>query len=221
MGISPSLPFSAFRFLGYLLLLPTLLTGCGGGGSGGAGTNPPPPLSNPVPAIASITPNSATSGGSAFTLTITGQNFISSSTVYWNSPNALTTTYVSSTQLQAQVTAADIASAGSAMVSVGTPTPGGGNSGQVEFTINAISNPGPTLTSLAPAQVNAGGPGFVLTLNGTNFMPNSTIQWSGTALPTSYLSDTQLEAQIPATSNRCRWICGDQRQKPHSRRRIV
>jgi trimeric autotransporter adhesin len=86
------------------------------------------------------------------------------------------------------------------MVSVGTPTPGGGNSGQVEFTINATSNPAPTLTSLAPAQVNAGSAGIVLTLNGTNFMPASTIQWNGTALPTSYLSETQLEAQIPATS---------------------
>lgn len=112
----------------------------------------------------------------------------------------MATAYVSGTQLQAQVPAANIATSGSAMVSVGNPSPGGGNSGQVEFTINATSNPAPTLTSLAPAQVNAGSSGIVLTLNGTNFMPASTIQWNGTSLPTSYLSETQLEAQIPATS---------------------
>lgn len=134
MSVSSNPRSSPCQFVLYVpLLILALMTlvGCGGAGSGNTGGNPPPPPSNPVPAIVSLTPNSATASGSSFTLTITGQNFISSSTVYWNSPNALATTYVSSTQLQAQVTAADIASAGSATVSVGNPLPGGGNSGQV------------------------------------------------------------------------------------------
>lgn len=172
--------------------------GCGGGGSGNSGGGPPPPPQNLVPAIVSLSPNSANAGGSSLTVTITGYNFISSSAVQWNgSPR--TTTYTSSTQLQAQITAADIGSSGSAGISVTNPPPGGGNSGSAEFTINATSNPAPSVLSLNPSSVGAGSSGLILTLNGSNFMPASTIEWNGAALPTSYLSVTQLEAQIPAS----------------------
>jgi trimeric autotransporter adhesin len=174
-----------------------LLTACGGSSPGGSGGNPPPSI--PAPAISALTPNSATAGGAAFTISITGQNFTSSSTVYWNQ-TSLATTYNSSTQLQAQITAADISNAGSATVSVVTPAPGGGNSGEAEFTINPTSNPTPTVASLSPPQVNAGSSSFDLVVNGTNFLPNSTIVWNGTNLSTAYLSETQLEAQIPAAN---------------------
>jgi len=177
--------------------------GCGGGGSGSSLSNPPPPppppASNPVPAIISLSPNQATVGGVAFTLTVTGQNFVSSSAVWWNGV-AIPTTFVTSSELQAQITAADIASAGSASVSVTTPMPGGGNSGPAEFTINPTSNPQPSLTSFSPFLVYAGAPGFILTLGGTNFIPASTIAWNGVALPTTYLSATQLETQVPASN---------------------
>ncbi len=173
-----------------------LLAACGGGGSGGSGGSPPPPSGNPVPAIVSLNPNSANVGGAAFTLTIAGQNFISSSAVQWNgSPR--TTTFSSSTELQAQITAADIAAAGSGAVSVVNPAPGGGNSGSAEFAISASSNPMPLLGSLSPSSIDAGSSGFILTVSGANFIPTSTIQWNGSALPTTYLSGTQLEAQIP------------------------
>lgn len=171
--------------------------GCGGG-SGSSGGSPPPPPSNAVPAIVSLSPNSASAGGSAFTLTITGENFISSSGVQWNgTPRA--TTFSSSTQLQAQISAADIARSGSAAVSVTNPPPGGGNSGSAEFAISPTSNPAPSLTSLSPSSVNAGSSEFILTLNGTNFIPASSIEWNRVALSTTYLSETQLEVQIPSS----------------------
>jgi hypothetical protein len=53
--------------------------------------------------------------------------------------NSRTTTYNSSGQMQAQLLASDIATAGSAAVVVTNPAPGGGNSGSAEFTINATS----------------------------------------------------------------------------------
>jgi len=68
-------------------------------------------LSLPVPTTVGLVPTSATAGGSAFTLTVTGTNFISASVVKWNGSNR-TTTYVSATQLTASITAADIATAG-------------------------------------------------------------------------------------------------------------
>lgn len=176
------------------------LSGCGGSGSGNSGGNqPPPPPSNPMPSIVSLSPNSATAGATAFTLTITGENFISSSTVQWNGSSRVAT-FSSSTQMQAQITAADVANAGSASVSVTNPSPGGGNSGSAEFPISATSNPAPALATVSPSTISAGSSAFILTLNGSNFIPASTIQWNGSVLTTTYLSETQLEAQIPATN---------------------
>src|SRR5256884_5050474 len=53
------------------------------------------------------------SGAAAFTLTVNGTNFVSGSVVQWTS-GARVTTFVSSTQLQAAITAGDIATAGTA-----------------------------------------------------------------------------------------------------------
>lgn len=175
-----------------------LLVSCGGGTTGGSAGPPPPPpaLSNPRPALTSLTPNSATAGGAAFTLAITGQNFVSAATVQWNG-SARPTTFSSSSQLQAQISATDIANTGAATVSVTNPSPGGGTSGRAEFQINGI-NPPPSLGFLSPSVVDAGSPGFLLTVGGSNFVPASTIQWNGSPMATTYLSDTRLEAQIPA-----------------------
>jgi hypothetical protein len=172
------------------------LSGCGGGGSGNSGGGPPPPPPNPTPSIVSLSPNSATAGAGAFTLTITGENFLPSSTIQWNGSTRVAT-FSSSTQLQAQITAPDIASSGSAAVSVINPSPGGGNSGSAEFVIDPASNPVPSLASMSPSSVTAGSGAFLLTLTGSNFIPASTIQWNGSALSTTYLSETQLEVQIP------------------------
>lgn len=177
-----------------------LWTGCGGSGSAGGGNPPPPPPpQNPVPAIVSLNPNTASAGGAAFSLTISGQNFVSSSSVSWNgSPR--TTTFTSSSQLQAQITASDIANAASANVSVTNPSPGGGNSGAAEFDVTATSNPAPDLGSLNPASVNAGSGDFLLTVTGNNFIPAATILWNGSAVSTTFLSASQLQAEIPGAA---------------------
>src|SRR5882724_1747622 len=83
---------------------------------------------NPAPTLAGVNPSSATAGAAAFTPSVSGTNFVSGSVVRWNGA-ARTTTFVSSTQLQAAITAADVATAGTASVTVFSPTPGGGTSG--------------------------------------------------------------------------------------------
>ena len=148
------LPLWASRSVGVTLCMVALgcLVGCGGGGY----SSPPLPPTNPTPSLAmgSLNPSSTVAGGAAFTLTVTGTNFVSTSTVQWNG-NARTTTSASSTSLQAAITAADIAAAGTAMVSVATPAPGGGTSSGLTFTIN---KPIPLVTiSPASATVAAGG----------------------------------------------------------------
>lgn len=86
---------------------------------------------NPVPFInLPFVPTSTAPGGPSFTLTVNGAGFVSGSVVMWNT-TALTTTSISSTQLTATVPAADITTAGTAGITVTSPSPGGGTSSVV------------------------------------------------------------------------------------------
>src|SRR5438067_962145 len=107
------------------------------------------------PTITSISPTSTIAGSGQFTLTVNGTNFVSTSpasTVNWNG-SPLTTTFVSSTQLTAIVPAANVATVGTASVTVVNPAPGGGTSNSVTFTINP---PPPVITSATTASGTVG-----------------------------------------------------------------
>src|ERR1019366_10331307 len=133
-------------------------------------------VSNPVPVITSLVPNTVSAGSGALMLTVNGSNFISSSVVQWNG-SARTTAFVNAGQLTAAITAADVLTASVIPVTVFNPTPGGGTSNSVNFNVTAANNPVPTLTSIAPTSTGAGGAAFTLTLNGTNFISSSVAQW--------------------------------------------
>jgi subtilisin family serine protease len=60
------------------------------------------------------------------------------------------------------------------------------------------TNPPPALTSLSPSTATVGGAGFTLTVNGSNFIPTSVIQWNGVARTTTYLSSGQLTMSVAA-----------------------
>jgi hypothetical protein len=117
--------------------------------------------------------------------------------VQWNG-NQRATTFGSGTQLTAQITAADIATAGTASVTVFNPAPGGGTSSPQTFTITA-PNPSPTLTSLSPNTALAGSAAFTLVVTGTNFIDSSVVRWNGNDRPTTFASATELHAQIAAS----------------------
>src|SRR5438034_2383030 len=144
------------------------------------------------PTISSIAPTCAMAGGSQFTLTVNGTNYDNTSIVRWNGSN-LATTFVSSTRLTAIVPAANIATAGTAQVTVKNSS--GSASNPVTFTIVAP----PTISSLNPTCATAGGGQFTLTVNGTNFAAISTVNWNGTPLATTFVSSTQLTATVPAS----------------------
>jgi hypothetical protein len=64
----------------------------------------------------------------------------------------------------------------------------------------AQSNPVPSLDQpLAPDATVPGGPGFTLTVNGTGFVSGSVVNWSGTPLPTTFVSSAQLTATVNAS----------------------
>ncbi|WP_029523728.1 IPT/TIG domain-containing protein, partial [Polaromonas glacialis] len=154
----------------------------------------PPPANNPVPALSSIAPATAATGGNAFTLTATGTSFVPTSKVRWNGVER-STTYISATQLAAAIPATDLQAAGTAQVSVVTPTPGGGTSAIQTFTVSSTpvpGNPVPALASLAPAGATAGSGGLSLTVNGSNFVTGSVVRWNGANRTTTFVSATRL-----------------------------
>jgi N-acetylneuraminic acid mutarotase len=91
---------------------------------------------NPVPAILNngngVEPVVIQAGVGGITLTVTGTGFVPASVVDFNgSPRA--TTYVSATELTAQILASDVATIGSWPITVVNPPPGGGTSNAVTF----------------------------------------------------------------------------------------
>lgn len=91
--------------------------------------------SNPLPHInAPLVPGQKSPGSATFTLTVNGTGFVSGATVNWNG-NARTTTFVSSSQVTASITAADVATASTAVVTVSNPAPGGGLSNPAFFQV--------------------------------------------------------------------------------------
>ena len=60
-------------------------------------------------------------------------------------------------------------------------------------------NSGPSITSISPTSTEWNGPAFTLTVNGSAFASDSTVQWNGNARQTTFVSANQLTAQIPAT----------------------
>jgi YVTN family beta-propeller protein len=177
-----------------------ILSACGAG-TGNAGGH------NPSPTITTISPNSAVAGGAAFTLTINGTNFLSSSTVNFGGA-VPTTTFVSSTQLTAAIPASSIASVGTSAVTVTNPAPGGGTSNPLSFTVTSAGPSGvPTINSIFPDCVPAGEQlidsiNNQLTVSGGNFVASSVVRWNGSDRPTTLDPNSQnmiLTAQIPAS----------------------
>ncbi len=148
---------------------------------------------NPAPpTITSLGPASGAAGGAGFMLTINGTAFTPGATSMWGT-TPLGTIYVNPTQLTAAVPASLIVNSGTGSVTVTTAA---GTSVPATFTINPSP---PEINGLSPAVATAGGAAFTLTISGQYFTPVSIAKWGSTALATTYISQTQLMAAIPAT----------------------
>jgi hypothetical protein len=82
------------------------------------------------PSIGNVSPTSIVAGTVSEPILVNGQNFMSGAKVQWNGVS-IPTTYVSSTQLQAQPTTTQLATAGIVQLAVANPSPG---------TISSITN---------------------------------------------------------------------------------
>jgi P pilus assembly chaperone PapD len=162
----------------------------GGGVSVGVNFN----VGTPPPTLTSLTPPLVYAGTPAFTLGAVGSGFAPASVVSWDGA-PLGTTYVDGSHLNASISAAMVAVAGTHAVTVSTP--GGGVSSSVDFNVNHYA---PILFGVSPTSVVAGSGSFVVTANGAQFDSASVVRWNGSPLATTYVSSTQLTAVVPAAS---------------------
>jgi trimeric autotransporter adhesin len=153
---------------------------------------------NPLPTLNSLNPASASGGGSAFTLTVTGTGFVTGATVRWNGANR-TTTFVSNTQMTAQIPASDLMTLGPATITVFNPAPGGGTSNALNFNVTA------SVSSISAAS-----------FSGTELAANSIVAALGSDLATQTLTApiTPLPTTLAGTTVRVRDSAGMERLAP-------
>ena len=151
-----------------------LLAGCGGGTSQSVNNQPvnnqpPPPTggSNAVPTIQALFPSCAPAG-EPVQLSLAGLNFVASSVVRWNGSDR-PTTMDAINGLLAQISASDVAAAGTAAVTVFNPGSGGGSSKPLTFTITTGAvdpqsiavDPAGKFAYVASSGCNGGAGGYV------------------------------------------------------------
>ncbi len=146
------------------------------------------------PTVTSLSPAALPLGSPISTLLLTGTNFVPQSVALWNGVAALTTNYLSSTQLEAQIGSFSQGAA-SAVITVVNPPPGGGSSEAIAF---YIYPPAPILDVLSPSSVIAGSTGVEVSLNGSNFsLSYSTVLWNGvTPLSAGLFSTTEFSVSL-------------------------
>lgn len=92
------------------------------------------PIATPPPQLTSVTPSTVNRGSDGVVLTLKGGDFVLTSKVLWNGAER-PTTFVDSTTLTVAIPASDVAAAGTANISVVSPSPGGGTAGPLTVTI--------------------------------------------------------------------------------------
>ncbi len=169
--------------------------------------------SNPAPLLTAVSPTSATAGGASFTLTATGSNFLVTSAVHWNGA-ARPTTFVSATQLTATIPASDVATAGTAQVTVVNPAPGGGTSSAIAFTIQSppppttgtaeglwrgTTNTGRSLTGLV---LGSGEYWLIYSAAGNSAVLAGALQGNGTSQSGRFTSSNGIDFNFEGAGNR-------------------
>ena len=179
-----------------------VLTACGSSNS--SAFNPTPAITGVFPdtAVANEMSGSACSSGPPLTVNISGTGFITTSQAQWNGNNRTTTLNVNTNQLAVSILACDLTTPGMAQVTVTNPAPGGGPSLAATFVINQPDNPAPAISMISPTSTAVGSlpPGGTITVNASaatsGFVATSVVSFNGSQRPTTYVSSTELTAQV-------------------------
>jgi hypothetical protein len=155
-----------------------------------------PITSATLPTITALSPTSALAGGQGFTLTVTGENYVSGMTLTFGGLGH-TTKLIDSQHLTTTIQRTEITTAGQIAVTVSTP--GSSPETSLPFNFTVVSANAPVITSLTPATVASGSAAFKMLINGTGFVQNDVARLNGDPRTTEFVSVTQLAATIPST----------------------
>jgi hypothetical protein len=151
------------------------------------------PLAAQDPLITTLEPDFATVGAPAFTLTVNGKAFGRHAVVLWNGSER-PTTFVNAFELSAVISESDLASAGTAVVTVAASELGGLSNAASFTTFNSV----PEIASLLPSSATAGSATFTLTVNGSAFAPGCVVSFNGSPRQTVFVDDSLVRARILA-----------------------
>jgi hypothetical protein len=155
-------------------------------------------IPTPVPTITAISPTIMLTFGGGGLLTVTGTNFVSSSTIYINNTSQ-PTNFQNADTLTTGVSQSEVANSGVLSIVVVNPATGGGGGSSNAFSL-PINNPVPTASTISPAAVGAGTTApTLLTVTGTGFVPTSQIVLNGTPRATTFAGSTSIAAQLSAS----------------------
>ncbi len=143
------------------------------------------------PSIGALAPSSARVGSSAFTLRVTGENFLPDAVVLFGQTE-LATVRRSGSELEAQVTAALIAEGGAIEVRVRNPE--GETSTSARFLV--IDDP-PVIETLTPASTGTGAENFEVTITGRRFQRGAQAMIENGTVETRFISSTMIAARVP------------------------
>lgn len=153
------------------------------------------------PMPTSISPFNAIVFSPAFTLTVSGTGFVAGDQVSWtvgSTENGLPTIFVSSTELQATVASSLLHPfAAAAGVQVGVYNPGVGF--PIYTCCFSVCVPGAGVGAMTPNSAVAGSGPLTLTIQGTTFLPQSTVSWNSIPLTATVNSLTQITATVPSS----------------------
>jgi len=150
-------------------------------------------VTNPAPAIASVTPATVAAGAPSTAIAVSGTGFVPTTQIDVNG-NARTTTFASSTEVSVTLQAADVAVGGDLSLTAVNSTPGGGTSTAATI---AVTDPLPSVSAVSPGTVLTGTTATTVTVTGTGFVATSTVLLNGTSTATKYVSATQLTFSLP------------------------
>ena len=153
-------------------------------------------VQNPGATLTSLSPLSVLAGSAATTLQASGTGFVPGAKVVFGATD-LTTTFTSSTALEATIPAGVLVNSGSVPIKVVNPAPGGGPSTTISFT---IANPSASIQAINPSAAFVGSAAFQLIVNGSGFIAGSNVLFNGAVLPTTFVSGNELHAAVAASS---------------------
>ncbi|MEO8368283.1 MAG: IPT/TIG domain-containing protein [Candidatus Solibacter sp.] len=171
---------------------------------------------NVAPGLASVSPNQSTLtpavSSEDLTVTVQGSGFVQGATVNWNGSER-PTTFVSSTQLTAIISAADLAAPSLSLITARNPSPGGGVSNTLPFTVAPVPMiQAYGIVDAASYQVSPLSPGSIATLTGINLalataatnayplpkvLAGTSVRVGFIDAPLTYVSPTSISFQIP------------------------